>query len=139
MDERMKDEYVDLSANMRHYANMRFAQLSIFVALTAALVNAIFEKGGRFSFGANTAVKIGGLIIVLVFWAMEESAADYWNHFRKRAIVLEDTLGYQQYKDRPTHRLRGFTATNAVRFLFLVVSAFWVIMLLHPSMFSVMH
>ena len=35
----LKDEYKHLNDNMRHYSNMRFAQMTLFVAITAGLLS----------------------------------------------------------------------------------------------------
>lgn len=68
-----------------------------------------------------------------MFWIMEERAADYWHHFRRRAIELKDLLGYRLYKNRPTRRL--LTATNASRAIYGGVIVFWIIALIWHSIF----
>jgi dipeptide/tripeptide permease len=128
-----KEEYKDLSDNMRHYANMRFAQLTIFVALTGALIVVNFSKDAPDSHLAKTVLKVAGIFIATMFWIMEERAADYWHHFRKRAVELEDLLGYRQYKDRPTRRF--LTATNASRAIYVGVIVFWISALIWHGMF----
>lgn len=119
-----KEEYKDLSDNMRHYANMRFAQLTIFVALTGGLIMVVFSKDVPDSPLAKVVLKLTGIFIAVMFWIMEERAADYWHHFRKRAVELEDLLGYRQYKDRPTGKF--LTATNASRAIYAGVIVFWI-------------
>lgn len=128
-----KEEYKDLSDNMRHYANMRFAQLTIFVALTGGLIIVLFSKDAPDSPLAKAILKVAGIFIAAMFWIMEERAADYWHHFRKRAVELEDLLGYRQYKDRPTRRL--LTATDASRAIYAGAIVFWIIALIWRRMF----
>ncbi len=43
----LKDEYLDVSDNIRHWNTLRFAELTIYVALTGAPLNAIIEKSPR--------------------------------------------------------------------------------------------
>jgi hypothetical protein len=120
-----KDEYKDLSDNMRHYGNLRFAQLTIFIASTAALLNATLTSSLPFTTESRFLLKIGGVITTIVFWVIEERAADYWHHFRRRAVELEKQLGYQQYTTRPTRTF--ITATNAVRLFYASILVFWII------------
>ena len=128
-----KDEYLDVSSNMRVYTNMRFAQLTLFVAITAALLNVIIGDLGP-SEPVGNVLKIGGLLSALVFWVMEERAADFFHYYKRRAIEMEKALGYSQYTNRPQRKV--FTATNAVRMLFLAVGVYWLIWLCCPAWFS---
>ena len=109
----LNEEYADLSDNMRHYGNMRFAQLTLYFALTAGLVTALFTVDPPLSDSLRLALKIIGVIASAAFSVMEERAADYWHYFRRRAVKIEKLLGYKQYTDRPAARF--FSATNAVR------------------------
>lgn len=109
----LSEEYKDLSDNMRHYANMRFAQLSLYFALTAGLVTALFTVNPPLSDSLRFAFKIIGAIASAAFGVMEERAADYWHSFRRRAVEIEKSLGYKQYTGRPA--AKRFTATNAAR------------------------
>jgi hypothetical protein len=127
-----QDEYLDVSTNMRTYINMRFAQLTLFIAITATLLNAMFGRDTPMSFGLSTAFKIGGLLSVVIFCVMEERAADFFHHYKNRAQGLEQQLGYKQYTFRPERKL--ITATNAVRLLFGALFVFWLIALSFPCL-----
>lgn len=109
------EEYKDLSDNMRHYANTRFAQLTLYFALTAALINAVFLTEPPLASRLRLGLKIAGAIAAALFGVMEKRAADYWHHFRKRATALESILGYKQYTERP--EVKVLSATNASRLL----------------------
>ena len=128
-----KDEYMDVSANMRQYGNMRFAQLTLFIAVIAGLLVILFESDPPLDSSVRYVLKFGGLIITIVFWIMEERATSYWDHYRNRAVELEKQLGYKQYSTRPT---RGFfSATNAVRVLYSFMFLLWVITLIWHTRF----
>ena len=71
------EEYKDLSDNMRHYANMRFAQLTLYFGLTAGLVTALFTVDPHLSDGLRLTLKIIGAVASCAFGVMEERAADY--------------------------------------------------------------
>jgi hypothetical protein len=109
---------------MRQYGSVRFAQLTLFIALTAGLLTATFTSNPPISPTIKFTLKVGGIITVIVFWIMEERAADYWHHFCRRAVELEKELGYQQYTKRPARVF--ITATNAVRLLYAAILVFWV-------------
>ena len=118
-------EYTELCASMRHYASMRFAQLTIFVAATGSLLGALHWTRETDEFA--TVLKAGGLIAAVAFWVMEERAASFYHHYRRRAQKLEKPLGYETYKRVLGAKLCGIaTATNAARLIFLAVSVFWV-------------
>jgi hypothetical protein len=124
-DGNASDEYKDLSDNMRHYANMRFAQLTLYSALTAGLVTVVFTIDPPLDDNLRLVLKIVGAIAAAAFGVMEERAADYWHHFLRRAIKLEEQLGYQQYVDRPAAKV--FSATNAARVILWGGVLFWLV------------
>ena len=130
-DNSKKDEYLDVSHNMRTYINMRFAQLTLFIAITAALLNVIYGKDNGLLQNIYIALKFGGLLSAFIFLIMEIRAADFFHHYKRRAIELEESLGYKQYTLRPEKKV--FTATNAVYLLIGAVFIFWVIVLICPS------
>lgn len=112
-----KAEYLDASQNMRQFGNIRFAQLTLFVGVTAGMLTALSRPGLVSSGAARIVLKLAGGLSALVFWMMDERAMQYWHHCRRRAVELEKSLGYRQYTDAPAGRL--VSATNALRLLFL--------------------
>jgi hypothetical protein len=99
-----REEYKDVSANMRMYVGLRFAVLTIFVALTGALMTVTLARQGGFT-GGGTApleapliLKIAGASAALLMWLLGERATTYYRALRKRAERLEDLLGYEQYR-----------------------------------------
>jgi hypothetical protein len=48
VDANPKDEYLDASNNARLFQTLRFAELTIFAALTAGLLNALFVRAVPF-------------------------------------------------------------------------------------------
>ncbi len=122
------EEYKSINENMRHYANMRFAQLTLYFALNAALVTAIFATTTKQTEQFGRAFSVAALIATFVFVLLEERAADYWHHLRKRACTLEDRLGFIQWKDRPERKI--FSATNAVRLWLAFSGTYWLLIAL---------
>ena len=122
------EEYKDLSENMRHYANMRFAQLTLYFAVTAGLVTALFTVNPSLDHRIRFVLKIVGIVLSAAFGVMEERAADYWHHFCRRAVEIEKLLGYKQYTKRPAAKL--FSATNATRVMIWGAMLAWFLALI---------
>lgn len=122
-----KDEYLDVSENMRHYGNMRFAQLTLFAGITAGLLS-IMVAGSPPSGSLKVTIPLGGLVVTFAFWIIEERAALFFHSYRRRSVELEQLLGYRQHTNRPEGKL--VTAANAVRLLFLGTAVFWLAQLL---------
>lgn len=119
-----KDEYLDVSANQRHFMTLRFAQLTVFLALTGFLLNVSLGDGGGMSTGARVLLKIGGLLATLLFYVHQERTMVYWNHFVRRAAEMEEELGFRQYSTRP--RAGIVSSFNAMRLFFVVLALFWI-------------
>ncbi len=126
-----QEEYLDLSTSIRHWGNMRFAQLTVFIALTAGMFAAVYHQDFAQSGLPELMVKIGGCAVAVIFWRMDERVVQYWCSAKARAIQLEDTLGYGQYRSAPP---RGFFCSgNAVRALFLMQLLFWIMSIAMPG------
>ncbi len=119
-----KDEYIDASNNARQFQTLRFAELTIYMALTGALVAVTFSKiAAPVDPLATVALKVAGILITLLFWILQERTMLYWRHFVKRAAELEPELGFRQYSTRPSEG--WVTSQNAIRALFVVLTVFW--------------
>jgi hypothetical protein len=117
------DEYRSAGENIRWYSNIRFAQLTLFVALTALILNRLFPADSSFPPPYELGLKLIGAVSAIVFGYMELRADEYWTHFMRRAEILEQELGFCQYTTRPIRRVR---TTHLLRAFFLGVFAFWV-------------
>lgn len=129
----LKDEYLDVSENMRQWANIRFAQMTLFAAITAGILAGLFQNGSTQLGVSRIALKIGGIIVTFVFGFLDQRAMIYWRHFRQRAVELEKALGFRQYTSAPTARF--LNSANAVRVLYLTVVLIWVVSLIWSSQF----
>ena len=128
------EEYKEIGTNLRQYGNMRFAQLTLLVAVSGGLLAAVFSKDVGLSIYQKWAVEFFGLLITVAFWIMEESATDWWNRYYKRALQLElEQLGTRQYSQQKSKTL--FSATYAVRTVFVLIVLVW-LSLLGSSVFG---
>ncbi|MDD1678396.1 MAG: hypothetical protein LUO93_04335 [Methanomicrobiales archaeon] len=63
-----RDEYLDASNTIRHYGTSRFAELTIYIALTAGIMNVAFGRFAPISTEVGISLKAAGLLITLLFW-----------------------------------------------------------------------
>ena len=63
-----KDEYLDASANQRQFQTIRFAQLTVYLALTGFLINLLSAHSAAMTPLVRILLKATGLISKLLFW-----------------------------------------------------------------------
>lgn len=120
-----KDEYLDASANQRQFMTLRFAQLTVFLAISGFLLNILFNESTALPAYGDEILKTGGLFISILFWIHQERTMAYWNHFVNRAAELEGELDFNQYRSRPPAGI--LSSFNAMRLFFIIVVAFWIL------------
>jgi hypothetical protein len=118
-----KDEYGDVSSNLRQFMTMRFAQLTVYLALTGFLLKTLLDESTAPTPYLRTILQVGGLLTTLLFWVHQERTMAYWNHFVHRAAELEKELGFKQYTTRPHPGL--VSSFKAMRLFFISVFVFW--------------
>jgi hypothetical protein len=122
---RSRDEYLDASSNARQFNVLRFAELTIFITATGALLAGSFSRAAAPTTPeVGLALKLAGIAVTVVFWILQERTMLYWRHFVARAAELEAELGFRQYSTRPPEGWMG--GHRAVRILFVLTAAFWV-------------
>lgn len=123
-----KDEYIDVSNNARLFQTIRFAQLTIFIALTSGLLTVVFRTTAPLPGHVMISLKLAGILVTFLYWGLMERTMRFWRHLIARAIELEAELGFRQYSSAPKPRV--FSGTNVVRAFFAVVLVFWVVTLI---------
>jgi len=122
-----RDEYLDVSNNIRHFQTIRFAQLTVLITISGALVTILHASRVELGALVRTALEIVGLMLALFFWAMQERTMLYWKHFVGRACELETALGFRQYTARP--RAGIASSSNAMRGIYAMLVLFWILSL----------
>ena len=127
--EHYRDEYREVSSNLRHYSNLRFTVLTVFLAFQAALIG--FGLDSKSPILSTFMAKIAGLTALLtatfVFWTYIERVHAYRMLFLKRALELETKLEFHQYLSRPIPRYSLLSTHLAGRIFFLTVAVFWIV------------
>lgn len=121
-----QEEYKEVSSNLIHYSNLRFAVFTVLLAIEVGLMGASFGWIAQAPSGVSILSRVGGIIATFVFWIFHERIIAYRRVFLQRATHLETELGYNLYLSRPKPML-GFLGTSfASRFLFLALALFWI-------------
>jgi len=129
-----QDEYSEVGNNIRHWQQMRFTAMTVFIAVTAGLLTAIFQWRENPTSLASISIRLMGILAVIVFWVQDERIVQYWQHFTARAKDLEVELGFEQYSKTP-RRNQLITSGNAIRLLYFTFLVFWIATLIFYSQF----
>jgi hypothetical protein len=121
----VSQEYSELGANMRHYSELRFTRLTVFLLASGGLLGAQFAGAGRDS--AAIVIPVLGIVLTVGFWRMVFMMGRYYWHFRTRAAALEGELSYQQYTTLPPQRGPGTSFVIGV--LFVCFLLLWLVFL----------
>ncbi len=119
-----KDEYMDASNNLRQFQSLRFAQLTVFLAIIGVILNLLFGGSATTVPARVFLLKSAGLILTLLFWVQQERTMLWWTHFVRRAAELEEELGFKQYSTRPPSGM--LSSFSAMRMFFILLTLFWI-------------
>ena len=135
MSDHAKEELDAISEHLRHYENLFFANVTVFVTVTAGLVAAVFgvvELGASF----KPVALVAGVLLTAVSWINATIYLSRAYQFQARIVQLEKLLGYQIFSPLPEHKYSVFK-TKWLRpgglswhALFLATAIYWVVSLL---------
>jgi len=126
------EEYKELGANIRHCGTVHFAQVTVFVVITAGLLAVVFNTGLNLSGAVIKLLEWAGFFVGIAFALILESPIYLWDHYINRAREIEKDLGYKQYTDlveKKTFKVWARPGRLGVRFLYSGVIVFWIITL----------
>lgn len=123
-EESLRHEYAEVAQNVRHYRNLRFVIVSLLFAVMAGVGIVAFGKG-QFDQHAAMVARIAGILVIFIFWQLEERAFVFYDHCLKIAAELERLLGYKQYSTRPVTRLYLPRAYIVQRVFYLLLTLLW--------------
>lgn len=121
--EEARAEYLDVSSNLRHWNTLRFAELTIYIAMMGAMINVTFGGSSNHPLLFEILMKVSAFLVSLLFWILQERTMSWWYSFVERATELEEVLGFEQYRRRP--KGHKFTGRIAIRLFFFIVMIFW--------------
>lgn len=122
-------EYTETLLSLRHYSNLRFAIFGVFVAITAALLAALYGTGDPpLPKRLDVTLRLFGVLTAASFWWIEFTLDGYVSAFAKRAIAL---FPDSHLTLRPSIRRQGVPYATmslhfgAVTFWILSLSQVW--------------
>ena len=117
--------YDQAGQTMRHYATLRFAQLSALMAVSAALATTLTANSLP-NESQREAVRIVGALTAALFLLMQERAVDHWKAAERSARALEEQLGISVVTEWSSRGL--LSATNATRVIHVLITGLWLIL-----------
>jgi len=123
-EESLRHEYTEVVQNVRHYSSLRLVIFSILFAVMAGVGIVAFGKG-QFDQHAAIVARLAGILVIFIFWQLEERAFRFNDHCTKIAAELERLLGYRQYSSRPVSR--SFLPRRYIvqRVFYLLLTMMW--------------
>ena len=124
-------EYTEVNTYLRHYSSLRFVMVSVYFAVSAAVVSAAFglvspdEGMSPLVVRAFRSIGLGVTIVFFYEWRLEKLIRFY----QERARELEGSLPYNTMKKRPRSNLM-FRATKG---LYVMFTVFWLMSLTLPG------
>jgi hypothetical protein len=124
------DEYKHLGEDLRHYGILRLARLTLLLGTTGAMITALATDTVRANAILFALLKVGGLVIALVFAVMDYRSGAHWLRLQQRSNVLAQALGFEPRSIATAWNLLATTGASRALHLFLVLG--WIFVLLLP-------
>ena len=118
--------YAQAGESMRHYAALRFAMLTVLVAVATALAG-LLTVAPIASQYARAWIALMAMGVTGALFLTQERAIDHWKSSHESAVALETQWGRRMFSNWGDAPL--FSATNAVRLLHVLVGLLWLIVL----------
>jgi hypothetical protein len=117
--------YAQAAESMRHYATLRFAQLTVLLAVASAFAG-LLTSSTPLGSQERVVLRIIAMLATFMFLVMQERAVDHWKSSERSARAIEQRLGARVFLN---WRQRSVvSATNATRLLHLLIGAVWLVL-----------
>jgi hypothetical protein len=119
----LKVEYAEANQSIRQYVQLRYSQLAVFGAGSAASLYAF----SNLDYGALEKCLVAAVVTIFstVFFVCELSAANKWKYFKGRAEEIEREFGGSLFGNWGD--ASGPSATRAVKAFYCVIIAVWAV------------
>ena len=136
-DQMQVEEYKEIGLNLRHYSNMVYVNLTLFLTSNAAILSVIFGRdkdSGPLGTAARVIFEAAGILLTIVFFVNEYRLRLYWHTYFSRAIAIEGQYDLSQYSAAPPRS--RISSALAMRATYALVAAFWALTLVIPWVFQ---
>jgi hypothetical protein len=127
--------YHECLENMRATADQRFKHLTVWIALTGALLYGYAKESGICDLVRAVVMAAAGLVATAAFLLMHSRAVQLHDHYLKQAADLEAGVNVYLCSGRPDQivlRLPGirigYRASGVARTLYALMLVFWIIL-----------
>jgi hypothetical protein len=127
------EEYRELSVNLRHYSNMSYVNLTLALAVQAALLTTVLRDPPP-PVTVHVLMGLGGMLLTALFYVNEHRMRAYWTAYFRRAAELEEKLDFASYQQAPRHSL--IRSSVAIRVVYIVLFLFWAAAVFYPTIFT---
>jgi hypothetical protein len=121
--EDLRHEYTETAASYRHFSNLRFAILTVYVALVGALGSVALSIVGAADPWVSWVASVGAVVVTATFFACERVCEGNRRYFVSALVTIEHQLDYTTMTNFPHNRV-----LRAAPMLFVFYSAnlvFW--------------
>jgi hypothetical protein len=122
--EELDPEYREVNSYLRHYSSLRFVMVSVYFAVSAAVITVAFGLVGpadRIPPWLPPIFRVMGLGVTVVFGLYEFRLERLIRYYQGRARELEKVLPYKTMQKRPKSKL----TFGATWILYAMFAAFW--------------
>lgn len=126
-DEGLRHEYSETALSYRHFSALRFAILTVYVALVAALGGvALRVVGEKTSEEVSTFAAVGAFIVTITFFTCERVCEFNRNYFADALKKIERQLSYTTMTNLPKRRFVRAAPMLALFYLFNLIFWGWI-------------
>jgi len=129
------EEYKECNNNLRHYGNMRFAEITVFFAVNAGLLSRVYNDQRLASPAFEYLISAVGVFFCILFGVMNRRRVSLWVTHYRRAVQLEEVLGFQQHRLRPKDG--PLSNRKAAATVYVITGVFWVSTAILKMVFNV--
>lgn len=119
-----KDKFLEILSNIRHYSTLRFAMLTVFVAINGGMLTQFFDCD--FALKNPDAIKLfqfGGGILSLIFFiferALDHNLSNYWDTIKAYVGEYDALVSNRSW-------VYTFSVPLATHGIFVIAFLFWV-------------
>lgn len=112
---------------LRHYSNLRFRQLTIFVGVNGGLLFILFRYNPEITPLEVFACAALGLLAACAFLLLEIRLNRYLDHYRAVVTVYESEFGLQHMLYTPQRLGSHFRGRQAIYLFLAGMAAFWTV------------
>ena len=119
------EEFKQACELFRHYSNMRFAIITVYIAITTAILSVIFGNNPPPD-TTQYLLNIGGLLFTIIFLWFQEVAIKHLAAIATYGETIETSVNFKLFANRGKPKHKIFYMAIATRILYSIFAIFWI-------------